>query len=521
MFFYRVRSSGGVNNRHLRSVLPAFDLEALIDALPLRPPGSGVARRPLAYRMARRGYRIARPIIRALTGPLGQTRRERLYGWALRLSRPVNPVKVVRAAVQASLLEAAELEPALSWVAFGYTNIEVWNPVKDGYAEMLVNTVTRLRGHSEALVTVPWVGIGGADLVSLNYAKTLHKDRRFHGNVAMLATYLPERTLHDLIPQGVTFVQVPEEFRELSDELQRRLMAQVVILTAPELVVSVNCFDLTNALQLYGHQLGSIARIFLTLFAFDRIGAGYPVNPITDDGQRAFLNEIDSLITDNTVTRAIVEEMLALDDTKVRVHHQPALDPIPSLAIGSRSYNNRYFTKANPFKVVWPHRMDKEKRPDALIAIARRLTQLDLPISIHVHGQQVLSTDGEMLMKSLADAGIVYEGPYQGGLTGLPIYDYHALLLTSESEGLPLVLVQSMLLGVPVISSAVGGVTDIIRDDETGLLAQGPDDIDGFVTAIRRLMDSVDERRRLINNAYDFAFAQHGWDAFDRLVAEL
>jgi glycosyltransferase involved in cell wall biosynthesis len=155
-----------------------------------------------------------------------------------------------------------------------------------------------------------------------------------------------------------------------------------------------------------------------------------------------------------------------------------------------------------------------------LVGIAKRLRELDLPVEIHVHGQQVLSEGGRALMKSLSSAGIKYHGPYSGGLVTLPTHDYHALLLTSESEGLPLVLVQSMLLSLPVIASNVGGVSDIIRDKETGLLARGPDDVDGFVEAIRYLMESLEDRRRIILSGYDFAVLQHSWPAFTTLVTE-
>ena len=524
LFFYRVREFGGVNNRHIHSILPWFDLDGLIEALPSHrdsEPTSSQPSTPLGRRILRRGYRIVRPVARMVTAPLGQARREWIYDWVIRVSRPGNPERLVSPRIEGVLREAAEIEPALSWTAYGYANLEHWNHDDDGYAALLVELVANLKGHAEAIVTVPWVGIGGADLVSINYAKALVEDTRFHGNVSMLATYIPSRTLRHLVPKGVNFVQIPEQFRELSPDQQRRLLAQVLLLARPEVIVSVNCFDLTNSLQFFGRQLGSVSRIFLTLFAFDRIGAGYPVNPITDDSQRAFLTEIVAILTDNTVTAGIVQEMLALGNEKVRVHHQPALDPIPVLSTGTRSYNNRHFTPMNPFLLIWPHRLDKEKRPDSLIKIAERLRSERMPVEIHVYGQQVLSDDGESLMKSISAAGIKYGGPYQGGLMTLPTHDFHALLLTSESEGLPLVLVQSMLLGLPVISSAVGGVTDIVRDNETGLLALGPDDIEGFISAIRHLMNSLDDRRRIIHDAYDFAVAQHGWASFSSLVDEL
>lgn len=525
MFFYRVRLFGGVNNGHLHSILPPFDLEGLIRALPVDAPtlatGERLTLRELTRSLPQRSYRFALPAIRFLTNGWNRKFKETLYTLAMRFSGGRKPALPLSAAILNALREAAELDPALSWTANGFENLTEWNPVADEYAGLLISMVNQLRDHAGAIVAVPWVGIGGADMVSLNYSKALAATPHLQGKVSILSTYTPSRTLRHLIPEDINFVQIPETFRDLSPELQRRLLAQVFILVKPPLILSVNCFDVTNALQFYGAQIASLSRVYLTLFAFDRIGAGYPVNPITDDSQRAYLDDIERVLTDNTVTAGLLRDMLALDGSKVGVHHQPALDFTPALTIETHAYTDSSFSAQSPFKLLWPHRLDKEKRPETLILIARQLAAEKLPVEIHVYGQQVLSGGGPALMKSLSAAGIKYNGPYQGGLRSLPTSEYHALLLTSESEGLPLVLVQSMLLGLPVIATAVGGVTDIVRELETGLLARDPEDIDGFMVAIRHLMDSVEERRRIIHAAYDFAATQHGWEHFTALVEGL
>lgn len=525
VFFYRVRERGGVNNRHAHSILPPFDLDALREALPIAPVSTEALasvppRRPDRGSLAGRAYRRARPLIRFSTRWMSQGLRERLYQTARaalgRVDVAGTPTSMRRISpgLHTALSDATQIEPAISWTATEIRDVPVWMPARDVYASVLLELVEALRENASALVAVPWVGIGGADLVSINYARGLHEIERFDGRVAMLATYLPSRTLRHLVPEGVTFVQIPEVWRTLHPDLQRRLLAQVIVLAAPEVVFSVNCFDVTNSLQQYGQQLGLTTQIFLTLFAFDRIGAGYPTNPITDDSQRDYLDQITAVLTDNNVTRRLIEETLALDDDKVHVHYQPALSATPERRRGTRAYNNSFFNDDNPFLLLWPHRLDKEKRPDALVAIATRLREEAIPARIHVYGSQVLSADGETLMSSLEAAGIEYRGPYQGGLPSLATEDYHALLLTSESEGLPLVLVQSMLLGLPVIATGVGGVIDIVQDGRTGLLVRSPEDVDGFIVAIRRLIDSRDERRRLIDAAYDFAVEQHSWESF-------
>jgi glycosyltransferase involved in cell wall biosynthesis len=44
-------------------------------------------------------------------------------------------------------------------------------------------------------------------------------------------------------------------------------------------------------------------------------------------------------------------------------------------------------------------------------------------------------------------------------------------LLTSVSEGIPLVLIEAMAAGLGVVSTNVGGVAEVVEDSRTGLLA--------------------------------------------------
>lgn len=62
---------------------------------------------------------------------------------------------------------------------------------------------------------------------------------------------------------------------------------------------------------------------------------------------------------------------------------------------------------------------------------------------------------------------------------------HHGLVLPSRAEGLPLVLVETMLVGrVPIISTA-GGSAEIVVDNETGFLMNGFDE-DGLDEAMER-----------------------------------
>ncbi|MBT8038333.1 MAG: glycosyltransferase family 4 protein [Verrucomicrobiae bacterium] len=62
---------------------------------------------------------------------------------------------------------------------------------------------------------------------------------------------------------------------------------------------------------------------------------------------------------------------------------------------------------------------------------------------------------------------------------------YHALLLPSRGEGTPLVAIEAMMCGRPVITTDVGGNSEIIEDGVTGFIAEAPT-VRSFESAMER-----------------------------------
>lgn len=68
---------------------------------------------------------------------------------------------------------------------------------------------------------------------------------------------------------------------------------------------------------------------------------------------------------------------------------------------------------------------------------------------------------------------------------------FDVMLMTSRWEGLPRVVIEAMATRVPVVSTAVGGVREVIQDGCTGLLAS-PDDLAGLARNVVRVATSPD-----------------------------
>lgn len=74
------------------------------------------------------------------------------------------------------------------------------------------------------------------------------------------------------------------------------------------------------------------------------------------------------------------------------------------------------------------------------------------------------------------------------------------LAMTSLREGLPNVLLEAMLNGLPAVATAVGGIPEVISDGRDGYLVK-PGDLDGFVDRLGSMLGNHDRRRAMGNAA--------------------
>lgn len=87
---------------------------------------------------------------------------------------------------------------------------------------------------------------------------------------------------------------------------------------------------------------------------------------------------------------------------------------------------------------------------------------------------------------------------------------------TSETEGMPRVILEAMAMKLPIVSSKAGFTEGTINDKENGLLTE-IGDVDGLVNAIEYLIKNEDERVRLTENAYKDILDRFEWNkCFDQ-----
>lgn len=80
-------------------------------------------------------------------------------------------------------------------------------------------------------------------------------------------------------------------------------------------------------------------------------------------------------------------------------------------------------------------------------------------------------------------------GPVGQDEIGAHLDAAHALVVSSFMEGIPVVLMEAMAKGLPVVTTAVGGVPELVDDGVSGFLTRTGSS-DDLATALRRLADA-------------------------------
>jgi len=142
-------------------------------------------------------------------------------------------------------------------------------------------------------------------------------------------------------------------------------------------------------------------------------------------------------------------------------------------------------------------RLSYEKNIPLLLQLFKSLEDRDLKLVII--GQDV-SPNREYikLIEKYQSSKIVYLGQKEN------VQDYmkygDVLILTSVEEGMPLVVLEAFSYGLPVISTPVGGMVDLIENGENGFLSKGVDldslkeTIDRFLSLPKESLEEISKK---------------------------
>jgi hypothetical protein len=122
-------------------------------------------------------------------------------------------------------------------------------------------------------------------------------------------------------------------------------------------------------------------------------------------------------------------------------------------------------------------------------------------------------------------SNVTYLGELEDREKILLIKSSYVNILLSQLEALGLTQLEFMYFGVPIVTSAVGGQSWLVRNGKEGLHTHGPEDVKGAAKAILDLVDNSELWNRLSSNARekarDFVSSKMIRDLDDAITEEM
>lgn len=190
--------------------------------------------------------------------------------------------------------------------------------------------------------------------------------------------------------------------------------------------------------------------------------------PISEDGKKHLINKYNVLASIIKISRLGVKQNITLtnssQDRKLRMVSCSNLTPVKRVNFIIEALSQ---LKLENIDVVWTH-----------------------------IGGGPLKTKLETQSKAELCNNIIYK--FLGNLTNKEVLQYYknnsvdVFINTSESEGIPVSIMEAQSFGIPVIATNVGGTQEIVNNENGRLLSKNPN-ISEIVNSIRDVVDNKDE----------------------------
>jgi len=342
----------------------------------------------------------------------------------------------------------------------------------------------------DCVIFVPWLKRGGADLGAILTANALAS--HFGARVLMVATMDADSPWSGRLSPNVTFLEVGATLRDVDPVHRVDVIVRLLLQLAPTVVHVMNSPLAWEAIARNGLALRQTMKLYASLYCDDIGPLGLP-----DGYARAFLPQcypyLDAVATDNTRNPKQWVRQLGVPAhlfTVVPFPAPPAAGTTAATAPGRA--------------VLWAGRLDRQKRPELLVALAKALPN----VRFDVHGESVLDSGNLNWLSELPN--VVFHGRFESFRDIVKI-DHAAFVYTTAWDGMPLVLLDAANAGLPIVAPDIGGIGDFInKEDLLGASA----DVSAYVNDIESLLVSSAKRQERIERQNESLRTSRSFEAF-------
>ena len=344
----------------------------------------------------------------------------------------------------------------------------------------------------DMVYTAPHINIGGADIMTLNYIKTVCAE----GKRVLFITTAGTPNRFESLPQQVDILDLGIIIANLRYEDRVAIFVRLLLQLAPSAIHMINDHFGFQCIAQHGQALKQYSKLFVSIFADAQDHDDYYYGPGTEY-LRKLHPYVERVVTDNSLSSRKWVELFGLSRDLFQPVYAMNADPI-------RMCSN----PASRDRVLWAGRLDFEKRLDIAYDIAKEFPEMYFDF----YGKGVLNLVNPAVGKLKTLPNVTFFGEHAGFST-LPAEKYFAFLYTTQCDGLPIVLLEATAAGLPIVAPDRGGIRDFITED-TGWLVSRHTDISSYVQALRAMRANPEEAQARCKRAQKLLTERHNEASF-------
>lgn len=355
------------------------------------------------------------------------------------------------------------------------------------------------------VLIIPWLKQGGADRGILYHARAI-AERDPAARILVLSTENAASPWASRLPAQATHVEFGRHAATLDFNQQVAVMVRVLVQLRAPLVHLVNSRVGWESILRHGLALSQHSRMYASIFCDDYDQRMNPVG-YARDYLRYCYPYLAAVICDNSRYPQIWSHDLGVPASVFTVIPFPYDGQVPEQPVSALS-------AADAGRVLWAGRLDRQKRPDLLAAIAARMPD----VHFDVYGSQVMSgAAAQDLAQLKALRNVTLHGEFER-LERVASPEHFAYLHTTAWEGTPTILFDVAAARLPICAPAVGGIVDFLPAQD---LIGDAEDVEAFVQRLQHLRRSADARDALVTRQLESLSRNRQWSSFSAHLARL
>ena len=203
--------------------------------------------------------------------------------------------------------------------------------------------------------------------------------------------------------------------------------------------------------------------------------------------QRRAFRRFDAVVA---VSAPLAQRLSVNGVASDRLHLIPNAYHSTGVILGRSAARRALAIPDDQFVIGYVGRLSREKGADVLLAAAGKLRDLPVAVSIIGDGRERAALQQQARSLILASR-VIWHGMVPDAGRLLRAFD--VFVLSSRTEGTPIVLLEAMAAGVPIVATHVGGVPDVVSSKEALLVPS--EDPDSLASAIRTIHADIGAAR--------------------------